>query len=179
MFANTHDQYGLVSRGLHWLIFVVVMGMLMGGFGLRLLPEGGLKFAVMTVHKSSGILLLVLMVARLLWRITNPVPKALGENPFFNYCAHLLHIYLYVLLLLQPLAGILMSQAYGFPVSFFGLFSLPPLVWQSALLGNFFRQVHGVIAILLLIFIGIHLAAALKHHFIDRDRTLLRMIQGR
>ena len=95
-----------------------------------------------------------------------------------NYIAHVLHVCLYILLLLQPLSGILMSQAYGYPVVVFGWFELPPLIWQSPLLGNFFREVHGVVAVLLMVAIVIHIAAGLKHHFIDRDRTLMRMLKG-
>jgi cytochrome b561 len=88
------------------------------------------------------------------------------------------HIFLYVLLMLQPLLGILMSQAYGYPVSVFGMVNLPPLVWQSPSLGNILREAHGVTAILLAVFIAIHVAAALKHHFVDRDGTLMRMLNG-
>ncbi len=95
-----------------------------------------------------------------------------------NYIAHMVHIFLYVVLLLQPLVGILMSQANGYPVSVFGVFKLPSLVWQSPSLGNVLREAHGVTAVLLAAFIVIHAAAALKHHFVDRDRTLMRMLKG-
>ena len=179
MFMNTRDQYGLVARLLHWLIFVLVAGMLVGGTVLSFLPSGGFKSVVIAGHKSVGVLILFLMIGRLLWRVYNPKPRVLGTNPALNYVAHVVHIFLYVLLLLQPVAGILMSQAYGYPVVVFGLAELPPLVWHSPMLGNFFREVHGVTAVLLAVTIVIHAAAALKHHFIDRDRTLMRMIDGR
>lgn len=179
MFMNTRDQYGLVARLLHWLIFVLVAGMLVGGTVLSFLPSGGFKSVVIVGHKSLGVLILFLMIGRLLWRGYNPKPRVLGTNPALNYVAHVVHIILYVLLLLQPVAGILMSQAYGYPVVVFGLAELPPLVWHSPMLGNFFREVHGVTAVLLAVTIVVHAAAALKHHFIDRDRTLMRMINGR
>lgn len=178
MFMNTRDQYGLIARLLHWLIFVLVIGMLTGGGLLSFLPSGGLKSFVVVAHQSIGVFIFLLMIARLLWRINNPKPRELDANPVLNYIATLLHICLYVLMLLQPLVGILMSQALGYPVALFGVFELPALVWHSPLLGNFLREVHGVTAVLLTLAIAIHAAAALKHHFIDRDRTLMRMIKG-
>ena len=178
MFMNTRDQYGLIARLLHWLIFVLVIGMLMGGSALSFLPSGGFKSFAVGAHKSIGIVIFVLMIGRLLWRRYNPQPRALDANPVLNYIAQVLHICLYILLLLQPLVGILMSQAFGHPVAVFGGFELPSLVWHSPLLGNFFLMVHGVTAVVLMVAIAIHAAAALKHHFIDRDRTLMRMIKG-
>jgi cytochrome b561 len=179
MFMNTLDQYGLVARVLHWLVFLLVAGMLIGGALLNLLPSGTIKSVIITAHKSVGVIVLVLMLARLAWRFANPVPQPLGSEPVFNTIAHLLHVVLYMLLIIQPLAGILMSQAYGYPVSVFGLFHLPPLIWQSPSLGAFFNEVHTVTAVLLTIAVLAHAAAALKHHFIDHDRTLMRMIKGR
>ncbi len=179
MFNNTRDQYGLISRLLHWLVFALVSGMLIGGFMLHFLPSGGIKAVVLSVHKSIGLVILLLMLTRLLWRCYTPQPRDLGENLMLNYIAHVLHVCLYVLLLLQPVAGILMSQAHGYPVAVLGLFELPPIICQSPLLADFFRKVHGVIAVWLTMSIAIHVAAALKHHFIDHDRTLTRMIRGR
>ena len=179
MFMNTQDHYGLIARLLHWLIAALAIGMLVGGGLLSILPSGGFKAVAITGHKSIGVVIFLLMIGRIAWRLTNPQPRDLGNIPVLNYIARLVHIFLYVLLLLQPLVGILMSQAYGYPVSVFGIFTLPPLVWQSPSLGNVFREAHGVTAVLLAAFIVIHVSAALKHHFFDRDRTLMRMLKGR
>ena len=178
MYFNTRDSYGLIARTLHWLIFLLVAGMLIGGFSLSYLPSNGLKSFVISLHKSTGVIVFLLMIARLLWRFYNPQPRDLGENLVLNYAAHVLHVVLYILLFLQPLVGILMSQSYGYPVSVFGLFELPPIIWKSQLLANFFNRVHTVIGVLLTVSIGIHAAAALKHHYIDRSRTLIRMLKG-
>jgi cytochrome b561 len=179
MFMNTRDQYGLVARVLHWLVFLLVAVMLMGGALQNLLPSGSVKSFIIAGHKSAGVIVLLLMLARLAWRSANPSPQPLGRQPVFNTVAHLLHVVLYTLLIIQPLAGILMSQAYGYPVGVFGLFHLPPLIWQSPSLGAFFNEVHTVTAVLLTIAVLAHAAAALKHHFIDQDRTLMRMLHGR
>ena len=178
MFMNTQDHYGLIARLLHWLIAALVIGMLVGGSVLSFLPPGGFKSLVVAAHKSTGVFIFLLMTGRLLWRSINPRPRDLDAAPVLNYIANLLHILLYILLLMQPVVGILMSQAFGYPVVFFGIFTLPPLVWQSPSLGNVFREAHGVTAVLLAAFIVIHVSAALKHHLIDRDRTLMRMLKG-
>jgi cytochrome b561 len=178
MFMNTHDQYGLIARLLHWSIAVLAIGMLFGGSLLSILPAGGFKAVAIAGHKSIGVVIFLLMIGRIAWRLANPQPRNLGSSPVLNYIAHLVHIFLYVLLLLQPLVGILMSQAYGYPVSLFGMCKLPPLVWQSPSLGSVLREAHGVAALLLTVFIVIHVAAALKHHVVDRDQTLMRMLKG-
>jgi cytochrome b561 len=179
MYMNSGDQYGLIARVLHWLVFILVVGMLLGGALLQVLPVGGLKGWVAGAHKSTGVVVGLLMGVRLIWRICNPRPKALSHHAVENYLAELAHICLYILLLLQPLTGVLMSQAHGYPVSVFGLFSLPSIIWQSPQLGRFFGQCHSVIAVLLTAVIAVHIGAALKHHFVNRDRTLLRMLKGR
>lgn len=179
MLMNTQAQYGLVARALHWLTAVLVLGMLMGGKVAAMLPSGGFRSIVVAGHKSIGVAILVVTIGRLLWRRFNPRPQFLSPNPLFNYLAHVLHVVLYILLIVQPLTGILMSQAHGYPVTVFGMFTLPPLVWQSASLGGVLRDIHGVSALLLILGILLHVAAALKHHFLDRDRTLMRMIKGR
>lgn len=180
MLKNTHDRYGLIARLLHWTVAVLVVGMLLGGIVLLVLPSGGFKNLVGALHKSTGVIILLLMLIRLAWRMANPRPRDLNPaTPGLNVIAHLLHVCLYVLLLIQPLAGILMSQAYGYPVVVFGLFELPPIVWQSPSLGRFFLDVHRVTAVWITIAVAVHVGAALKHHFVDRNRTLMRMVKGR
>jgi cytochrome b561 len=179
MYMNTRHQYGLISRWLHWLVFILVLGMLLAGATLDFLPNGILKSMALSLHKSVGVVVGLLMGIRLLWRIYNPRPIALGPYAVENYLADVVHVFIYTLLLLQPLVGILMSQAFGYPVMVFGLFSLPTIIWQSPQLGRFFLQCHTVIAVLLVMTLIVHVGAALKHHFIDHDRTLLRMLSGK
>jgi cytochrome b561 len=119
------DRYGLIARLLHWLIAALVIGMLAGGSLLSFLPPGGFKGLAVATHKSIGVLIFLLMIARLLWRCFNLQPRDLGNIPVLNYIAHVLHIGLYILLILQPLSGILMSQSHGYPVVVFGWFNCP------------------------------------------------------
>ena len=178
MLTNTRERYGLIGRYLHWFVFILVAGMLLGGVLISVLPSGGFRAFVVSVHKSTGVVVLLLMIIRLLWRFYNPRPRDLGNKPVLNYLALVLHIWLYVLLFLQPLSGILMSQAYGYPVVVFGTFKLPPFIWNSPAMGSVWGEIHGVTAVVLSAAIAIHATAALKHHFIDHDRTLMRMLNG-
>jgi cytochrome b561 len=179
MLKNTREEYGLVSRLLHWLTFLIVAGMLAGGTLLGVLPDGGIKSIVVSAHKSFGVLVFFLMVVRLFWRLANPRPRFLGTHLVLRYVSEVLHVCLYVLLLIQPLAGILMSQAYGYPVVVFGWIQIPTLVWHSPSLGGIFSQIHSATAMILVTAIVVHAAAALKHHYIDGDRTLIRMLKDR
>lgn len=178
MLKNTREEYGLVSRILHWLTFFVVAGMLAGGTLLGVLPDGSIKSIVVSAHKSLGVFVFLLVVVRLLWRLANPRPRFLGTNLLLRYISEVLHVCLYVLLLIQPLAGILMSQAFGYPVVVFGWIEIPTLIWHSPSLGGIFRESHSVTAIILVTVILVHTAAAIKHHYIDGDRTLIRMLKG-
>lgn len=179
MIKDTVESFGLVSRLFHWVVAVMVVGMFLGGLFAGVLPRGDFKSLVVGLHKATGVALLLLMTLRLGWRFANPRPRDLGPNAFENQLGRLMHIFLYILVFLQPLFGILMSQFFGSPVSVFGLFTLPDLLPKNPAVGSVFSQMHSITALLLAISVAIHAAAALKHHFIDRDRTLIRMISGR
>jgi cytochrome b561 len=179
MYKNTDESFGIIARLFHWLIFLTVVGMLIAGGSLDSLPNGSVKALVIGLHKSTGVVLLLLVLMRLFWRFINPKPRDLGGNQFENKLGHLMHIFLYILLILQPITGIVMSQLAGYPVKVYGLFSLPDFFGKNPSLGKAFGEAHSVIAAILTISIVIHVAAALKHHFIDRDRTLMRMIIGK
>ncbi|WP_373498282.1 cytochrome b [Desulfococcus sp.] len=179
MVKDTVDSFSLVSRLFHWVIALMVVGMLLGGLFVGFLPRGAFKSLVVDLHRSTGFVILVLMALRLWWRSVNPRPKDLGPNAFENQIGRLMHIFLYILVFLQPLFGILMSQAFGSQVSVFGLFTLPAVLPKNPAVGSVFSQMHSITALLLAISVAIHAAAALKHHYIDRDRTLVRMISGK
>jgi len=179
MIKDTVESFGGISRLFHWVVALMVLGMLMGGLILDILPGGGFRSLIVGLHKSTGVTILLLTALRLGWRYVNPRPRDLGANALENQLGRLMHIFLYVLLFLQPTFGILMSQSFGSPVRVFGLFTLPTIVGRSDAVGSVFHQMHTVTALLLAICVGIHIAAAVKHHYIDRDRTLLRMISGK
>ena len=130
-------------------------------------------------HKSIGILLVALVLLRLAWRWINPHPAATpGHKPWEKRLASVVHALLYALLLIVPLSGYLISTADGRPISVFGWFEIPALI---PAMGNNQADIAGLwhfwLGTLLVSLAGLHALGALKHHFIDRDSTLSRMLQ--
>jgi cytochrome b561 len=174
---NDLSRFGAVAQLFHWTIVVLIVTQ----FGLALraesLPNGPAKIGVLAQHKSVGITIFALAIVRLAWRLMNPVPPQPTSMPRWQQiAAHVSHVALYSLILIIPLLGWFMSSARNFPVSWFGLFTLPDLVSPSRPAFEFFRAAHETLAITLLVLALVHIAAALKHHFIDHDDVLRRML---
>jgi len=179
MLINTTDSYGWIARLFHWIIFLMVIGLIIGGNIAADMPTGPDKTFMIGMHKSFGFAILVLVVLRLLWRLANPLPRDLGTSRIENKLGHAMHIFLYILLLMQPAIGILMSQSFGHPVSPFGWFNAPTFVNENIRLGKILLEIHETLWVVLAISVAVHVVAALKHHFIEKNRTLMRMILGK
>ncbi|MFZ3023780.1 cytochrome b [Pseudomonas sp.] len=177
MLRNTEDTYGSVSRALHWLMALLIIGMLAGGF---LMGEFGrdnpLRPVLYSLHKSTGSLLLLLIGLRLLWTLVNPKPRAIGDNGPANLLAKGVHIGLYVLMIGLPLSGYLLV-ALGTstkPFEFYGLFPLPKFS-PNGDVREIAEELHENLPWFAIALIGLHIAGGLKRHFIERDGTLARM----
>jgi cytochrome b561 len=135
------------------------------------------KLKLYSWHKWAGVTLFALIVFRLGWRLTHPAP-ALPDTmpPALRLAASAAHWVLYALMLAIPLSGWLMSSAKGFQTVWFGVLPLPDLLAKDAALGDTLKDVHEALNFTLLAMVGLHVAAALKHHFIDRDTVLTRML---
>lgn len=177
MLRNTTETYGLVSRALHWLSVALLLAVLVLGLVVEEMAKGPVRSVTMNWHQSLGFLVLVLVAVRLLWRLVNPVPRPEG-TALTRRLAVLMHWALYALMIAQPLSGWLMIQAHGHELALFGRIPLPMLVAESEPLEEIMEALHGSIWIVLAIAALGHALAALKHHFIDRDRTLVRMLRG-
>ena len=178
MLKNTADSYGLVARILHWLMALLIIALIIVGLIMTDLPKGDLKSQIYATHKAIGAIVLILLIIRLLWRITNPQPEIIANNPLQKRMARLVHWALYGLIALQALSGVIMSQAHGYGVSVFGWFNLPTLVSKNEELAEIAEEIHESGWIILAVLVLLHAGAALKHHFIDKDRTLIRMLKG-
>ena len=174
---NTSARWGAVSQLLHWLIVALIAIQAALGLTGRLLPLGVEKLGVLARHKSIGITILGLAALRLLWRWLNPTP-GLPTNltPHERFLARCTHAALYVLLFTMPLTGWMMSSARGFPVSWFNVYQLPDLVPKSQTLYDAMVTTHAALAIALALTVTLHIAGALKHHFVLKDDTLRRML---
>jgi cytochrome b561 len=172
------ERYTAVAKALHWLIALLAFSMLAMGklFDVGADEDNGL-FAW---HTAFGLTVLALMVVRLAWRLTHPVPALPPATPGWQRTsARVMHLAFYVLLIALPFSGWLMTSAEGDPVSFFGWFPVPALpVSGGEASGDLLEEVHEVLGNVLLVLAGIHVLAGLKHHFIDRDGVLRRMLPG-
>ncbi|KUJ72514.1 cytochrome b [Thiomicrospira sp. WB1] len=174
---NNDSAYGLVTRANHWLSAILVIGLIGLGIYMTGLPDSPDKFELYDVHKALGIGVLGLIILRLIWLKLSPNPPILPAKRWEEVLAHSVRGLLYLSLLIMPFSGWAMSSAGGHEVSFFGLFTLPALVPESEAIGDVAKTVHAFVGnILFPALILLHIAGALKHHFIYKDNTLKRML---
>ncbi|EGH06262.1 cytochrome b561 family protein [Pseudomonas savastanoi pv. glycinea str. race 4] len=175
---NSSSRYGLVSMVLHWGVAAVVFGM----FALGLWMVGldyydTWRKAGPDLHKSIGITLFAIMLIRVVWRLLSPPPPPLTSySKLTRIGAAFGHLFLYVALFAVMFAGYLISTADGVGIPVFGLFDVPALVSGLPDQAETAGWIHLYLAWVIVIFAGLHGLAALKHHFIDRDVTLKRML---
>jgi cytochrome b561 len=176
-FRNTTRSWGSVSKLLHWLIVLLIINQWVIAERADSLPIGIAKLQALAWHKSFGITILMLAVVRLAWRWMNPVPDLAGETrPWERVLARISHLLLYALIFAMPLSGWLMSSAKNFPVSWFKLLQLPDLVSPDQQIFERMRDLHHLLFDVLVVVAAVHVAGALKHHFIDRNDVLKRML---
>ena len=174
---NSATRYTATAIALHWLAALLIFTTFPLGVYVHEMALSPLKLQLVSYHKWLGVTIFLLTVIRLAWRGIH-VPPPLPETiPLWQQrAAHALHLLLYVLLLAIPLSGWLMSSAKGFPVVYLGLVQLPDLVGKDKALGELLTEVHEMLNFGLLVLVALHIAAALKHHFIEHDATLRRML---
>lgn len=180
MLKNTKNQYGSVSKCFHWGVFILVALMLICGFFMEDLPDS-MQGTTYMLHKSTGILILGLIILRLFWRWINITPVLPSATPvLLRFAAHLVHAFLYILLIAMPISGWILSTAAGRIPAFYGLINMPfPGIEKSKEIATIAGNAHEFIAYALLFVIIVHIAAGLKHHFMDKDDILIRMMPNR
>lgn len=178
MWRNTSRTYGIIAIALHWLIAIAVLGLFALGLWMVDLTYYDTWYRTApSIHKATGVLLFLALVLRLLWRLANPPPSPEPTwRPFERLVAGAVHGLLYVLLFAVMVSGYLISTADGRPIDVFGLFQVPATLTGVPNQADLAGDVHLVLAITLMVLAATHALAALKHHFIDRDRTLMRML---
>jgi cytochrome b561 len=174
---NSSERYGAIAQLLHWSIVALIVTQ----YVLAKQAEGAgsllKKAMLLTSHKNYGMTILVLVIIRMIWRWSNPTPSMPDTvKGWQKPLVHLTHFGLYALILLTPLVGWMMSSAKNYSVSYFGLFTWPNLVAPNEQLFETLKTLHKVLAYAMGNLALLHIAAALKHHFIDKDNVLLRML---
>ena len=172
------DRYGILAIGLHWGMAVLVVGGWFIGHWMTDLPFSPLKLKVYSWHKWNGVLVFALLFVRLAVRWIHPPPPGEPMPQWQTTLAQAAHVLLYLLLTLVPLSGWLYSSAAGFTTVWFGVLPLPDLVPKDAALKVLFRSFHGGLTYALGVLVALHVLAAFKHHVVDRDRVLVRMLPG-
>ena len=196
MGAASQDRYTSVAVALHWLIALLIVGMIIAGLWMTKAIDDPksqvLAFKVFQLHKSFGLTILVLSLFRLAWRLMHKVPP-LPEMPGWEkIAARGSHILFYVIMIGMPLTGWLyvssgwspeQGHAFNVPTIFFGMFQVPHIPGlielpdpQRAAIANLFMESHEKLAWFTIALLTLHIAAALKHHFADKDDVLTRML---
>lgn len=178
LIKNTDTNYGLITKLIHWtivlLVFTQFILILISGFLSEDSPLNG--FLIGGLHKPIGMLILMIVLFALIWRYVNIRPIfLLTMRSWEIFAAKIVHFLLYFTLIIMTLSGILMSVAGGRPPNFFGLYQVPMFIPKNETVSNFFFSIHEFAGYFLIGLIIIHVLAALKHHFVDRDIILKRM----
>jgi cytochrome b561 len=171
------ERYTGVAVALHWLVALLILGSFVVGTYMVNLGLSPWKLKVYSWHKWTGVTIFLLVALRLAWRVTHCPPALAAAVPAWQrHAAAIAHVLLYLLMLAVPLSGWVMSSAGGFPVVYFGAFQLPDLVAKDKGLFEVMKSVHFGLNKALLLLVLLHVAAALKHHYVDRDDVLARMV---
>jgi cytochrome b561 len=173
---DTAPSYTRTAVALHWLAALLIVCNLMLGVSMVELPLSPLKLRAFGWHKWIGITVFLVASARLAWRYANPPPPPVAMPEWQRRAAAATHAALYVLMLAVPLSGWIYSSSTGVSVVYLGLVPLPDLVAKDKALAAVLKAVHVTLNLGLVALVGVHAGAALKHHFVDRDAVLPRML---
>lgn len=180
LIKNTETKYGITAKLLHWIIAILFVVQYILIFWVKyMLPENSptSSLLITELHEPIGMTIFVLGILAIIWRLNNVKPLFPFSMPNWEKCAATtVHILLYVTIIIMPLSGLLMAVAGGHPPSYFGLFTVPAFLPVNKTLSNYLFNVHEITAIAIIVLVIIHTLAALKHHFINRDNVLKRML---
>ncbi|CAI1862968.1 Cytochrome b561 homolog 2 [Serratia fonticola] len=178
LWKNTADRFGHVSVLIHWLVALTVYGMFALGLWMATLGYYDVWYhQAPEIHKSIGTLLFIVMVVRVVWRFISPPPKPLASySRLTHISAVFAHIALYTVLFAILISGYLISTADGQAISVFGWFDVPASVTGLPQQADTAGTIHLYLAWAVVVLSVLHALAALKHHFIDGDVTLKRML---
>jgi cytochrome b561 len=174
---NGTSAYSRPAIALHWLIALIILASFPVGLYMTEMALSPLKLKIYSYHKWAGVTVFALALVRLLWRSTHAVPELPASVPPWQRAASgATHLLLYILILVVPISGWLMSSALGFQTVYFGVLPIPDLIAKNKVLGEQLKLVHMSLSYTLGVLVVMHTAAALKHHLIDRDEVLARML---
>lgn len=171
------NRYSRISIFLHWLLAILIVAAFALGSYMTDLSISPSKLKYYSWHKWLGVSILGLVAVRLLARLLKGAPQHLASlKPWEKNLASATHFTLYVLMFVVPISGYLYSYAAGFPVVYLGLVQLPAIIGPYPEFKEAFKEAHEVLTTIMALLVTMHILAALKHRFVDRDETLSRML---
>jgi cytochrome b561 len=174
---NTSSEYGAISKIFHWIMSVLIITLLCVGFYMTDFLDKSLKPSVYSFHKLVGIGVLFIAFARISWLGVNSKPDSISTKRWEKGIEYIVHRLLYALMLFMPVSGWIMSTASNHIPEFYGhKYPMPGIVIGNEGLANSAATLHYVCAWLLVALVSLHIAAAIKHHYFDKDNTLKRML---
>ncbi len=178
MFRNSPDNYGLISKALHWIIAMLMLGLIwLGWYMVELTYFDRWYNLSLASHRSFGLLSGTLALLMLGWRLYSRPPRLVpGTRLWERVTAHATHALLYLVLFAVPFTGYLISTSSGSSIAVFGWLNVPAAVPVDERLRDLVIDIHYYLAYGSCFLIGLHVIGALKHEFLDRDRTLRRML---
>ena len=183
MIRNTATEYGSFIKVIHWLMAAIILTLIMVGIYMADLPrvtEEEKQFAMQLygMHKSFGVVIMLLVVMRVVWLLANPnLPLPAVFNGKERLLVESLKKLLYLMMFLMPISGYLMANAGGHPIMFFGLFELPALIGENKAVGGVIKVLHMLGGWAMLLVVLVHMAGALKHRLLEEkgsEKDILR-----
>ncbi|PIZ04186.1 MAG: cytochrome B [Gammaproteobacteria bacterium CG_4_10_14_0_8_um_filter_38_16] len=176
IFKNTTHRFGLIAILLHWIMVIVMIGLTALGLYMVRIPVSIQKLQFYGWHKEWGILALMLVIVRLTWRLRNQTPTLSALEKWESFAAHAVHWAFYFFMFALPITGWLITSSSDLPVSVFGFFTLPNLVLPNETNRILFSSIHEWLGYALIATFCLHTGAAIKHHFINKDKIMRRML---
>jgi len=170
--------YDTVARTLHWLMFALIAAQFAIAWTMPEIEPDTPQEGLVDWHLSVGAAILSVAVLRLMWRVIRPTPLMAAMKPWERRLARATHDTLYLLLIVLPLLGWAAAGFFGYTVRLFGVLTLPALAAKGTHWAEVAGDIHAVLTNVLLAVVGLHVAGALYHYFILRDRVLQRMLPG-
>lgn len=177
---NSRTEYGSLAKFFHWTVSILIITLLCVGFFMGDISDKPTRFQVYHIHKLVGLTVLTLVLLRMLWTLINNKPEYPDTMPAWQVsAARISHMLLYLAILTMPLTGWLMSTAAGYAPKLFSMKLAMPFVAVSKPLAGLANNLHELCAYLIIGLLCVHVGAAIKHHIIDKDNILKRMLPGK
>lgn len=174
---NSQTEWGMISRMLHWTMALAILAMCLIGITMINLPTSPLKIDLFRFHKSLGLLLLLLAIIRLFWRVLEPAPQLPDDlSAKEKFLARAGQTMIYVLLILIPVSGWVIHSAANLTEQWFGLFVIPSITNPNIEIEAYAKTAHLALIVILGLAVSAHVAAALRHHYINKNNILNNML---